>query len=140
MLPPTADMLIRLPSLPLILLAAALALATTTAWAQSSHGQGRGGQGQRNDMPEPRRMASPLPARPAPRQRPQQRNDALAEAIRRVERSTQGRVISAERMQSDGRDINRIKVMDDRGRVRVYTDDPRQRQRRQPPPTRGDDD
>jgi RPA family protein len=45
-------------------------------------------------------------------------------------------------MQSDGRDINRIKVVDDTGRVRVYLDDPQQqRQRPRPrPPTRGDDD
>ena len=34
-------------------------------------------------------------------------------------------MLSAERVQYDGRDINRIKVMDDRGRVRVYMDDPR---------------
>jgi hypothetical protein len=67
------------------------------------------------------------------------RQDALSDAVRRIERSTRGQVLSAERMQSDGRDINRIKVVDDRGRVRIYTDDPRQ-QRRGPPPTRRDDD
>lgn len=139
-------MSIRLPSLPLTLLAAVLALATTTAaWAQHGRGRGQDDRGQRSDRPEPRRMEPPMrmPAMPEPPQRQQQRpqrNDALADAIRRVERSTRGQVISAERMQSDGRDISRIKVMDDRGRVRVYTDDPQQRQRRRPPPTRGDDD
>lgn len=80
---------------------------------------------------------------------------ALSAAVRRVERRTGGQVLSAERVPYDGRDINRIKVVDASGRVRVYVDDPRtgaakgnarntrpaQRsdQRRTPPPTRGDD-
>lgn len=137
-------MSIRLPSLPLLLFAAVLALATTTAaWAQSGRGRGNDDRGQRSERPEPRRAGPPTPAvrEPPQRQERQRRHDdALADAIRRVERSTRGQVISAERMQSDGRDISRIKVMDDRGRVRVYTDDPQQRQRRPQPPTRGDDD
>lgn len=66
---------------------------------------------------------------------PEQRfrnRDALSDSVRRFERSNRGsRVLSAERIQSDGRDVNRIKAMDDRGRVRVFVDDP---QRRQPPP------
>lgn len=63
-----------------------------------------------------------------------QRNpDTLADSVRRFERSRGDRVLSAERMQSDGRDVNRIKAMDDRGRVRVYVDDP---QRRGQPPSR----
>lgn len=74
-------------------------------------------------------------AQRAPRQRQQ---DAMSDSIRRIERSTRGQVLSAERMQSDGRDINRIKVVDDRGRVRIYMDDPQRQQR--PPPTRDDDD
>ena len=69
--------------------------------------------------------------------------DPLSDSVRRFERSNRGsRVLSAERMQSDGRDVNRIKAMDDRGRVRVYVDDP-QRQRPQPPrerPARDDND
>ena len=56
---------------------------------------------------------------------------SLGDSVRRFERSRGGRVLSAERMQSDGRDVNRIKAMDDRGRVRVYVDDPGQ-QRSQP--------
>ena len=64
------------------------------------------------------------------------REDGLADSVRRIERTTRGRVINAERVQSDGRDINRIKVMDERGRIRVYMDDPQQRNQ---PPTRGDD-
>ena len=76
---------------------------------------------------------------------------ALSAAVRRVERRTGGQVLSAERVPYDGRDINRIKVVDASGRVRVYVDDPRTRaaqgnarntprnERRDPPPTRDDD-
>jgi len=56
------------------------------------------------------------------------RGDTLADSVRRFERSRGGRVLSAERMQSDGRDVNRIKAMDENGRVRVFVDDPQQRQ------------
>ncbi len=70
--------------------------------------------------------------------------DALSDSVRRFERSNRGsRVLSAERIQSDGRDVNRIKAMDDRGRVRVYVDDPQRRQARPDmprQPTRGDHD
>lgn len=51
-------------------------------------------------------------------------DDSLSDAVRRVERATQGQILSAERVQFDGRDINRVKVVDDRGRVRIYVDDP----------------
>ena len=59
---------------------------------------------------------------PAPRQRDEQ---TLSESVRRVEQQTGGQVLAAERMQFDGRDINRIKVLDDSGRVRVFMDDPK---------------
>jgi hypothetical protein len=130
----------RMPFLPTIV-AAALALSTVAAWAQD--GGGRGGQGRQghgddngravmqNDAP----IARPMVAEPQSSRRPE-RNDALADSVRRIERSTRGEVISAERMQSDGRDVNRIKVMDARGRVRIYMDDP---QERRPPPTRDHD-
>jgi hypothetical protein len=72
---------------------------------------------------------------------------ALSEAVRRVERRTGGQVLSAERVPFDGRNVNRIKVVDSRGRVRVYMDDPTSARpmRGQPVPqrdrrTRGDDD
>jgi hypothetical protein len=54
-------------------------------------------------------------------------------------RSNRGQVLSAERMQYDGRDVTRIKVVDDEGRVRIYMDDAPSApdQRRQPP--RNDD-
>ncbi len=90
------------------------------------------------DPPRERREA---PRHDAPRDRgdrgatpPSRNRDALSDSVRRFERNHRGsRVLSVERMQSDGRDVNRIKAMDDRGRVRVYVDDPN---RRQPPPPR----
>lgn len=54
---------------------------------------------------------------------------SLAESVRRVERATGGQILSAERVPFDGRDMNRIKVVDSTGRVRVITEDP-QRPRR----------
>lgn len=65
-------------------------------------------------------------------------NDALAEAVRRVERRTGGQVLSAERVPYDGRDVSRVKVVDASGRVRVYMED--QAGRGPDPRTRGDDD
>ena len=56
---------------------------------------------------------------------------ALSDAVRRVERATNGQVLSAERVQFDGRDVNRVKIIDDRGRVRVYWDDPQSRNERE---------
>ena len=55
---------------------------------------------------------------------------ALADAVRRVERATGGEVLSAERVQSDGRDVSRVKVVDASGRVRVYMDDAQPRDRK----------
>lgn len=52
---------------------------------------------------------------------------ALSDAVRRVERRTGGQVLSAERVPFDGRDVNRVKVVDSSGRVRVYMDDPQSR-------------
>jgi hypothetical protein len=85
---------------------------------------------------------------PADRPAPARSEDALSDSVRRIERSTRGQVLSAERVPYDGRNLNRIKVVDERGRVRVYMDDPtlsdgRQSDGKQPParaPTRGDDD
>ena len=80
------------------------------------------------------------------------RRDSLSDAVRRVERDTRGEVLSAERVQFDGRDMHRVKVVDDQGRVRVFMQDPLRGDadgrgdgqprpgRRPPAPTRGDDD
>ena len=88
----------------------------------------------------------------------QDSRSSLSDAVRRVERNTRGEVLSAERVQYDGRDMHRVKVVDDQGRVRVFMQDPQRRSdesdrgppprgdngnrggRRQPPPARDDDD
>ena len=68
-------------------------------------------------------------------------NDSLSDSVRKVQRDTRGQVLSAERVPYEGRNLNRIKVVDERGRVRVYMDDPQQPQSRRPAsPTRSDDD
>lgn len=120
----------RLPFLALVA-AALLAFASAGAWAQDGRGHDRAGQadrGQREegmrDAPRPRMVREPRQPMESRRSR---REDGLADSVRRIERTTRGRVINAERVQSDGRDINRIKVMDERGRIRVYMDDPQQR-------------
>jgi len=62
-------------------------------------------------------------------------SDALSDSVRRIERTTRGQVLSAERVPYDGRDVNRIKTVDEHGRVRVYMDDPRRPQQPAPPPS-----
>lgn len=122
-------------SLKLVLVAALAAAGSAGAWAQEPpRERGGGDEGARG------RAAGVGPDARMPRSRGE---DPLSDSVRRFERSNRGsRVLSAERMQSDGRDVNRIKAMDDRGRVRVYVDDP-QRQRPEPPrgrPARDDND
>ena len=79
------------------------------------------------------------------RDRRQDSRSSLSDAVRRVERDTRGEVLSAERVQYDGRDMHRVKVVDDQGRVRVFMQDPargdaaRGREPRPPRPTRDDD-
>ncbi|WP_330947682.1 hypothetical protein [Thermomonas sp. LB-4] len=64
---------------------------------------------------------------------------SLSDAVRRVERNTRGEVLSAERIQFDGRDMHRVKVVDDQGRVRVFMQDPVRRDRPSPRPQRDDE-
>ena len=87
-------------SLPLRRLSLAVALlgASVAAWAQPQPQQDR-------------------PSRPHKSQQ-----EGLSESVRRAERD--GQVLSAEQVQSDGRDVNRVKIIDDKGRVRVFWDDP----------------
>ena len=95
---------------------------------------------QHSAPPEDRRPESRQDARDA-RAPVRTRRSSLSDAVRRVQRETGGQVLGAERVQFDGRDINRIKVMDDRGRVRYMDDDPQQgsdQERREAPPARGD--
>ena len=78
-----------------------------------------------------------LAERGAENPRAQRRQDSMAESIRHVRRANRGHIIAADRMHSNGRQINRIKLVDDRGRVRVIEDDP---QRRRGQRSRRDDD
>ena len=113
-----------------IVLAVALALATALAWGQEPQRERRGGERPQSGASSQDQAAARSRSRAA-----------LSASVRRVERSNRGsRVLSAERMQSDGRDVTRIKTMDDRGRVRIHVDDP-QRRRPEPPrrPTTRDD-
>lgn len=119
---------------PVLCLAAAF-VAAGPALADGGRGPGPDGQG-RGPQAGPPRAAPPPQAVVAPRRR----SDSLADSVRRVQSHTGGQVLSAERVPFDGRDLNRVKVVDDRGRVRVYMDDPSARPRRPPRPTRGDDD
>ncbi len=66
--------------------------------------------------------------------------DALSDSIRRIESSTRGQVLSAERVPYEGRNLNRIKVVDAQGRVRVYMDDPQSKPASDQLPTHSDDD
>ena len=100
---------------PTVLALALLPMSTGAFAAQ------RGGQG-----------APPRPAHG--RGAPQHDSDALSDSVRRIERSTRGQVLSAERVPYDGRDVNRIKTVDEHGRVRVYMDDPRRPQPQDPSP------
>ena len=84
---------------------AALSTASAAAWAQSEPQQ----------APPSQRQDSP-PSKP--------NRSSLSDSVRRAQRETGGQVLGAERVQFDGREINRVKVMDDRGRVRYMDDDP----------------
>ena len=115
---------------PVLCLAAAFMLA---AGAHADDGRRAG----RSASPERSAEFQARAQRPLARARAS-RQDSLADSVRRVQSRTGGQVLSAERVPFDGRDINRVKVVDDSGRVRVYMDDPASR--RPPRPTRGDDD
>lgn len=100
-----------------LLLPVALLAAAGAAWAQHDDG-GRPWRGH-----EPRRD-----------------DQNLADAVRRAGRENRGnQVLSAERIPFDGRDVNRIKVVDPTGRVKILMDDPQQRGRHDDRPTRRDD-
>ncbi|HHW4679274.1 MAG TPA: hypothetical protein ACQGQH_07485 [Xylella sp.] len=50
------------------------------------------------------------------------KNNTLSDAIRHVQRTTGGQILGAEQVQFEGRDIKRIKYIDNSGRVSVcYT-------------------
>ena len=110
---PRLSRLIRTAGLACLLLAGS----SMAAWAAPQSGRPAKAPPQQRSSDDDRREAPP-----AHNRRDGQR--ALAESVRRAERATRGQVLSAERVQYDGRDLNRVKLVDDRGRVRVYWDDP----------------
>jgi hypothetical protein len=114
-------MTVRNARLASLLLLAALAAVAGDALAQG-RGQGRGNGGNARSEPAVR-----LDDRRGHDGREDHR--ALSDAVRRVERRTGGQVLSAERVPFDGRDVNRVKVVDSNGRVRIYMDDPSSRGR-----------
>ena len=65
---------------------------------------------------------------------------SLTDSVRRVERQTGGEVLSAEPVQRDGRQVNRVKVLTNDGRVRVMQVDPQQNRSKKPLPAPRDRD
>ncbi|RZA16955.1 MAG: hypothetical protein EOP93_14315 [Lysobacteraceae bacterium] len=103
----------RFRPLPTLLATALMAaLPTVSAWAQQA---------------PPRENPRP-PADRGAAERPDRRS--LSDSVRAAERDTRGEVLSAERVQYDGRDMHRVKVVDDSGRVRVFMQDPQRRDSR----------
>lgn len=132
---------------PLILFAAFLGVGSIAmASPQQSHRRGdrppqmTQGQGQGQDDGGSRRPPQQRPDWTPPQ--PRRNEDGLSDSVRRVEQRTRAQVLSAEPVPYDGRNLNRIKVVDERGRVRVYMDDPQQgtRQSQDSAPTRDNDD
>lgn len=97
----------------------------------------------RGPAPRPERVERPQYERPPARAHDRmhdRREDhrELSDAVRRVERRTGGQVLSAERVPFDGRNVNRVKVVDSSGRVRVYMDDPQVAVQPRPEPASDD--
>lgn len=105
------DSVMRL--LPHILIGTAfsIALATVAPSVRAQSSQER--------PPEPPRQEAP--ARPV---MPPRNPDSLSDSVRRAQRESGGQILGAERVQYDGREINRVKVMDSSGRVRYMDEDP----------------
>lgn len=64
---------------------------------------------------------------------------SLTDSVRRVERQTGGEVLSAEPVQRGGRQVNRVKVLTNDGRVRVMQVDTQQDGNKKTPPARNQD-
>lgn len=116
MSPPTMSR-VHKPLSKLLCVAALAGLPAASAWAQQA--------------PPP-----PTRDRGDARGNDDNRRGSLSDAVRRVERDTRGEVLSAERVQYDGRDMHRVKVVDDQGRVRVFMQDPQRRDSGATPPPR----
>jgi len=70
---------------------------------------------------------APTVARPASSTQDQGTRIRMTESVRRYGRENQGgRVLGVESIRLNNRNLNRVKVVDERGRVRVRIDDPQQ--------------
>jgi hypothetical protein len=112
---------------PVLLLSALVATAGPAVAQDKGRGADRSNAGQREA-----RGTDPA-ARGGSRHDRRQDHRELSDAVRRVERRTGGQVLSAEQVPFDGRNVNRVKVIDSSGRVRVYMDDPQARPRTRGP-------
>lgn len=124
----------RIPTLA----AVALAVLTAVAGIHVVHAQD-----DRGDAPPPRE-------RSMPRSDDRGHRNSMSDSVRRVRSDSGNQVLSVERMQYDGRDVTRVKYIDERGRVRTQTQDDMGPSRRDadspvrprrdiaPPPPRGD--
>jgi len=134
----------RLPTLKLLTVAILAMLPVLSAFAGPQSQDHRGRNSQRDGGRDGRQDS----------RGDEDSRSSLSDAVRRVERDTRGEVLSAESVQYDGRDMHRVKVVDDQGRVRVFMQDPRRDDdgdastsrggqrgsQRRPPPARDDDD
>ena len=109
----------RPPTLKLLTIAIMAVLPVLSAHAGPQQGQARGHDQQRDDKRGDDKRGDQGGR--------QESRSSLSDAVRRVERDTRGEVLSAERVQYDGRDMHRVKVVDDQGRVRVFMQDPQHR-------------
>ncbi|WP_425603885.1 hypothetical protein [Stenotrophomonas mori] len=110
-------------SLVLALATAVLAVAMPLAQAQAQDARQESMRAGMREMPRSRAQEGAMRGNVG----------SLSDSVRRVQRETGGRILGAERVPYDGRDINRVKYMDGRGRVR-YMDDttPQHRTPRRP--------
>ena len=104
-------------SLALAVLAAALVVGVAPAWAQQER------SGSQQQAPSPPRSDRRAPPEAGSRDRQR----SMSESVRWAQKTAGGQVLGAERVQSDGRDFNRVKLLDGDGRVRYMDDVPQSR-------------
>ena len=103
----------RTPTLAAVTLAVLTAITGTAAvHAQDDRG--------RNDAP-------PSRERGFPRNDDRGHRNSMSDSVRRVRSESGNQVLSVERMQYDGRDVTRVKYIDERGRVRTQEMEPSRR-------------
>ncbi len=112
----------------------AMSLAAGLGAAGGAHAQDWGGQGQGPAQQNAGNRGMPRAAFGRPEPRSDNNHNSLSDSVRRIQREPGVRVLSAERVPFDGRDINRIKYVDEHGRVRYMDDAGGSRRRSSTPP------